>query len=183
MWTEWVLQQNAHQVYAFEPNKVALKDLHKLHGNNDRVTIIDKALYFENTELTFYTSKDNSLVSALAPHDGRGFVGRNLPEASYKVDTTTLETFIKEYDIKHIDLVKIDIEGGEFDIIPTLHQSTFDIIDAFLMEIHWRFFEDGEKKFQQLKDIMYQQGYNIKQFKDDSVYFSKFKDDYIPFIT
>ena len=174
LWTEWVLQQNAHQVYAFEPNKNALKDLHKLHGHNDRVTIIDKAIYKDNTQLDLHCSNENSLVSSLHPHDGSGFIG-NSNISSYKVDTITLETFIKEHNVKHIDLVKIDIEGGEFDIIPNLKQSTFDIIDSFLIEIHWQIVEDGEAKLKELKDTLYNQGYNINQFMDDTIYFSKFK--------
>lgn len=167
LWTEWVLHKNAHQVYAFEPDKTALHDLRQLHQNNDRVTIIDKAVYKENTQLTLNTS-GNSCVSSLNP-SVQSFTG------GYKVNTITLETFIEEYNIEHIDLVKIDIEGGEFDIIPNLKQSTFDIIDAFLIEIHWKMVEGGETKLQHLKDTLYNQGYNINQFMDDTIYFSKYK--------
>jgi len=173
MWTEWALHQNSHHIYSFEPNKTALKDLYKLHGNNDRVTIIDKAVYNENTELDFFFTEENSLVSATHSHNGQGF---GLPTTSnYKVDAITLEKFIQDYNIKNIDLVKMDIEGSEFNIIPNLQQSSFDIIDNFLIEIHPKYFEDGEQKVQQLKDILYNQGYNVNQFEHDMIYFSKFK--------
>lgn len=173
IWTEWTLQQNAHQVYSFEPNKTALKDLYKLHGENDRVTIIDKAVYKENTELDFFYTDENSLISALHNHNGADY---GIPtNSSYKVKAITLEKFIQDYNIAHIDLVKIDIEGGEFDIIPNLKQSSFNIIDNFLIEIHPKYFEDGLQKVQQLKDILYNQGYNINQFREDMIYFSKFK--------
>jgi len=173
VWTEWILHQNAHKVYCFEPNKIALKDLYKLHSNNDRVHIIDKALHNTNEEIEFFSSDTNSLVSATHKHDGADF---GLPtNTSYKVKAITLEKFIQDYNIKNIDLLKIDIEGGEFNIIPNLQQSSFDIIDNFLIEIHPFYFEDGDQKVQQLKDVLYKQGYNINQFWSNMIHFSKFK--------
>ena len=43
--------------------------------------------------------------------------------SSFKIKTTTLNKFIETHNIKQVNFIKIDIEGAEFFILPTIKQA------------------------------------------------------------
>tara|TARA_R110002110_G_scaffold254255_1_gene470100 strand:- start:104 stop:715 length:612 start_codon:yes stop_codon:yes gene_type:complete len=54
----------------------------------------------------------------------------------YKVETTTLEKMFDNYDISHIDYLKLDTEGTETDIVKTMTQDVANKINQISMEVH-----------------------------------------------
>ena len=52
------------------------------------------------------------------------------------VKTMTLDTIIKMYKINHINYLKIDCEGSEGDIIKSINNKTWKIIDKIVLEYH-----------------------------------------------
>lgn len=127
LWTEYILTRNAKMVYCVEPNIVALENLKRnmqLHSTNTK--IIPKALHTENGTLKFYADK-NSLVSSIFPTNG---------SLEYEVESITFDSLLYENNIQHVDLLKMDIEGAEFNIIESFGKEQFDKIDSFLIEYH-----------------------------------------------
>jgi FkbM family methyltransferase len=55
-----------------------------------------------------------------------------------EVPVSRLETLCKENNHTHIDLLKMDIEGAEYDVLDDIFQSGFTI-DQVLVEFHHRF--------------------------------------------
>lgn len=53
-----------------------------------------------------------------------------------EVETTTFDGFVKEYGIKHIDFLKMDCEGAEYDIFFNCPDRVFAMIDKIGMEYH-----------------------------------------------
>lgn len=174
LWTEWILRQNARKVYCVEPNHQALKFLRQHYGTNDKITIIDKAIYHELTKLTLHLNESNSLVSALEAHTGR-YTGIPL-DKSYEVDTITVQKLIEENNLTKIDLFKIDIEGGEFTLFQHLPESVFDVVDKFLIETHSFYYDDGQEKVMQIKKQMIERGYSVKQFFNHMLFCEKIKE-------
>ncbi len=50
--------------------------------------------------------------------------------------TTTIDVVIRDYELDHIDLIKMDCEGSEYEIIRSLSEDTFNKIDGFILEYH-----------------------------------------------
>ena len=98
------LAKESGAVYAFEPDK----DNYKLLESNTRarknVKIFNEALSDKIGSITFYKSYNTGCHS---------IVSQNSLKETTTVPTKTLDNFILENKIPKIDLIKIDVEGGE----------------------------------------------------------------------
>ncbi|MEO7393627.1 MAG: FkbM family methyltransferase, partial [Chitinophagaceae bacterium] len=66
------------------------------------------------------------------------------------------------YDLGHeqIDVLKMDIEGSEYEVIEDILQSKI-IINQILIEFHDRFFKDGKAKSRKIVGSLHDHGYEI----------------------
>jgi FkbM family methyltransferase len=127
LWTEYIkYATKCKKVYAIEPNTAALKVLKNSFGED--VTVVEKALSNIDGQLEFFVDSNNSTISSVAKV--------NYSNTSYKVDSISFKTFISQYNIKKIDLLKVDIETGEYDLFASLTDSDLAMIDNILMEYH-----------------------------------------------
>lgn len=62
----------------------------------------------------------------------------NLPASSTSVRAVTITDIMREYDLKKIDLLKIDVEGSEREIFASA-DSWMDSVHAICVELHDRF--------------------------------------------
>lgn len=69
----------------------------------------------------------------------------------------SLEDIAKEFQHSYIDILKMDIEGSEFEIIENLPQNI--IFGQILIEFHERFVKNGKKLLNQFFHILKQRGY------------------------
>jgi FkbM family methyltransferase len=101
---------NTGHVYAFEPGIQELKLLRQniLANNLENVTIIEKAVSNEKGTARFAISKDGAMNSLLETDHPNQQV-----EEWQNVELTTLDYAIKEFSIKKINFIKIDVEGAE----------------------------------------------------------------------
>ena len=157
LWTKFIQSKGARKVYAFEPNIVALKELHRNFDSDKSVNIVDKAVSDINGKLELFVDMENSTISSLYGDATKNYT-RN---GSYLVNTVTLESFFFENNIDEVDLVKIDIEGGEFDIIDNLTEYAVSVIKSFLIELHGFYFTDGDEKIEKLIEKLQNEGYMI----------------------
>ena len=152
LWIEYIKHfSSVKNIYAVEPNKVALKILNDSFG--DTITIIDKALHTTDETITFYVNENNSTISSIDNHSSFA--------SSYDVETVTIKSLVRDYDIQHIDLLKIDIESAEYELINSFDGDDFEIIDNMLIEYHLM----GGKTFDDvnnIKNILIDNGYNVE---------------------
>lgn len=112
---------DAH-IVAYEPGTAAFTLLQKNFGNDSHVTLHKKAVAGERGEMTFYEAKRTTLSSVIYRH----------PESvETKVPTITLDDAI---GTSIPDLLKIDVEGAEFDIFAA--SSLLSRIPAITGELH-----------------------------------------------
>lgn len=99
------------KVFAFEPDRQNLSLLKENLSINDckNVTIIDKALTDQNTKLAFHEEPYNKGESAISYEKSGKY--------SYTVEGISLDTFISQEKISHIDVIKMDIEGAEIGVL------------------------------------------------------------------
>lgn len=83
-------------------------------------------LYFENKalvcdpevkSLSFNIYNDADAATAFVPKNDVSFVQR---KDVITVNTTTIDSLMKKYDIEQFEILKLDIEGGEYDFLMTI---------------------------------------------------------------
>ncbi|SDW43423.1 methyltransferase, FkbM family [Marininema mesophilum] len=110
--------QIAKHVYAVEPDPVAFGELTTNFSLNSaissRITLINSALSTK-TGMTHLYSRHSfgDSVSSLIP---------TISDQSCIVECITIADLIRKYSIKDLNFVKIDIEGGEYLLIPHLRE-------------------------------------------------------------
>ena len=84
----------------------------------EQIILIEKALTnSENEIVSFYPPQNPSHVSHSISNYQNNFIKT---DNFIEVTTTTVSEIIKEYNIKHIELIKLDIEGAENQVLPHL---------------------------------------------------------------
>lgn len=103
--------QFAQKVYALEPSQSHIEEMTEMAKYNklEMIKPVKKALAAENGTAKFYHNP-NSTMFSLNPtvNDHDDFE---------EVETITLESFMSENNIDHIDMMKLDVEGSESEII------------------------------------------------------------------
>lgn len=107
----------AKHTYAIEPDPVALNELKMNLDLNphiaSNVTCINAAIAKETGEMKLYKRhRFGDSTSSLIP---------TISDQYYQIKTVSIEDLIKENDIRDVNFIKMDIEGGEYTIIPSLY--------------------------------------------------------------
>ena len=128
LWAEYIRRASTCQkIYAVEPNIQALEILTRSFTNNEFI-VVDKALTDKDGELEFFVDNNNSTIGATTKQGSL--------QNSYKVKAVSFKTFLHENNIKHVDLFKMDIEGGEYSFFESLQREDLDKISNLMIEFH-----------------------------------------------
>jgi FkbM family methyltransferase len=167
IFTEYMLQNKfAEKIYSIECDTLALKDLKNNFSKVNSVEIIDKALSVSNEKIKFYQSKENPVISStLSPDTLQNHMAGVKGDNIYEVDTITIKDLL--HKVETIDLLKMDIEGGEYAILEKLDDKLFDNINNLFIECHF-FEKDYIEKYNALKNKLIRNNYNIEELIDNS---------------
>lgn len=128
----YALINGAKKVYCYEPNSQAFKILKK---NIIQNSLPNKIFAFQKA----ITSNNGKFISIPLNSSPYNQVTKNLIKKNFKyekVSTASLNNQILINNIKNIDLLKIDCEGAEYNIFPSLTKKTIKIIKEIRMEVH-----------------------------------------------
>ena len=140
-----ILPKNPKQCYVVEPLSYQIDVLHKNVGR-DNVKIIQGAI----------TDKKKIEIS-----------WDNITES---VPTFTFKEFLEENNIKHIDFLKCDCEGGEYDVFQQSNIEFLKTIPKIVTEFHMRNDDNFHKcKFRWFRDNIFPQFDNIQIYSVDGV--------------
>jgi len=120
-------------VYAFEPVKrVYEKLVENIRLNNYNIISIEKAVSNFDGEAVIFDPGTEQLYSVT--------VNRNLNDARFPVkkvpiETISLNTFIRENNIKSVDLMKIDVETHEPEVLNGFSEYFATFLPIILIEI------------------------------------------------
>ena len=121
----------ADVVYAFEPESSNYNQLIKniqLNKRYDKIIPLKVAVGRENKQVLIYKGRFNKGASTT--------MGKITSE-NENVKMVSLSHLMSNSDIDKIDLLKIDIEGGEYDLLYGLPKEKFDKIDKLVLEYHY----------------------------------------------
>ena len=120
-------------IYAVEPYPKILPLLHKnLEGTG--VKIVEKALAAENGNVKFFTSDLSDQMGSMIRENVQEFIRKNEVVAETTVPAVSLATLVRAEGIKKIAALKLDIQGGEFNLIEHAGE-VLAITDYLILEV------------------------------------------------
>jgi len=126
-------------IIGFEPSKTNIESLAETFKDS-HVQIEAKAIVGKNfpDKTLFYEYKNAGLEEwgNIIDYHGVAAKARGAEEVTYLVDTVTIEKIFSIYNIPHIDYLKLDVEGAEFDIFRTMTQEIANKVYQISMEVH-----------------------------------------------
>ncbi|MDJ0743768.1 MAG: FkbM family methyltransferase [Xenococcaceae cyanobacterium MO_167.B27] len=164
------LQKNL-KIYAFEPIESIFEvlqenvHLHSLHN----IFLFNYGLSSENNPeklFTFYPNMaGNSTTKPLEKLEQRDAMNAVLSQEKVeyffqsdqvKGELRTLSSVINELDIKSIDLLKIDVEGEEYEVLKGIEEKDWSKIKQVFAEVH-----DREGRLEQIQTLLTNHGFDI----------------------
>jgi FkbM family methyltransferase len=142
-------------VYCFDPTPKSKIFIEK--HLSDKLLFFDVGVASYDGKAKFYLPKNPDYVSCTT-YSRLGY-----DEATFKpieVAVKRVETIMKDLRHAHIDLVKMDIEGSEYDVIPDIIKSNIPI-KQILIEVHHRFEGIGIKKTKEIFALLNNAGYKL----------------------
>lgn len=147
------LLKHCDHVYCFEPNPFAFKVLESRFSGLKNVTCFNKAVLDreDKVKLFFHKESDKDEIKWSTGSTLLEFKTNTSREKFTEVEAIDLCSFIKKLDCK-IEILKIDIEGVEYEIINKLIDTKliYNIKNVFV-ELHAKKIPELEEKEEQLK--------------------------------
>ena len=120
-------------IYIFEPRAEYAQAMEKRFKKNNKIKIFNFGLSNKKSDNYIYFNDDGSTL----------FLKNSQKE---KVKLESISDFIKNNNIKKIDLLKLNMEGGEYEVLDDLiNFGLLNIITNLQIQFH-NFFPDAKKK-------------------------------------
>lgn len=159
LFTEWILDRFGSDtlVIAVEPNKFAAQAFRELHHNKSNVILKEAAVWKESgQEIEMMVNPGNSLISSF---EGTG----NGYSQTQKVYTRTLNDIMDSHSLDSVDLLKIDVEGAEYDIFESLSVDDLKRFKYMLIEFH-----NNNGRLQPIINKLLDAGFSLDLRDDDT---------------
>ncbi|WP_299334704.1 FkbM family methyltransferase [uncultured Psychroserpens sp.] len=108
VWSQTIAKDQG-RILAFEPSRHVFKSFSKSIETNrleDKITIINKAVGLENKPIKLYIDNATSNINA-----------QNSQQTYETVDMVSLDAYFSKHTIDTCDLIKIDVDGIEYEIL------------------------------------------------------------------
>jgi len=153
----------AKKIYAIEPSSHAFTALKNNMKNYPKVECFNNAISVFDRQEYLYALKGGNIGQTMLPKSKEVIAGKE------PVNSMSLETFFKKNKIKHIDVMKIDVEGSEYMILshPTFSKVA-DKIDYIIGEAHYMPF--AQPHF--IPEILKEYGFETVFPEDKNNYYS-----------
>lgn len=148
------------KIFSFEPSKSSYKILMRNLKNNglvQNVSILNKAVGNRNAIRSMDESRESTMRRLSDLTSNR--------MDSTKVEVIKLDQFITNNSISVIDFMKIDIEGGEYEVIYSISKSMFKKIKTISLEYHN---ENRDKNGKTLQEYLENNGYFVIRTPENS---------------
>lgn len=151
-------QHNCH-VFGFDPTPKSINWI-KSQNLPENFHFYGYGISNKSGFMDFYLPKNPEHVSG-------SIVVQNHLDTKEKITVKmkTFEDISLELDHKHIDILKMDIEGAEYNVIESIIKSNISITQI-LIEFHYRFVEDGKQRTKEIIKKLNEYGYKIFAVSD-----------------
>jgi|SaaInlV_200m_DNA_2_1039689.scaffolds.fasta_scaffold12264_1 FkbM family methyltransferase len=140
-WTSDMFSRYACKIYTFEPVKRFFLDIEKRFYRNDKIDCFNFGLSNVSEKKSIFLSGDASSL-----------YGKGKKEI---IKLQKFSEFIEDQKIKKIDLIKINIEGGEYELLDHIFQKNLqDKINNFQIQFHRNVKNFKEKREKIQKELI-----------------------------
>ncbi|MEP0869895.1 FkbM family methyltransferase [Trichocoleus desertorum AS-A10] len=151
------------KIFCFEPFKTTFESLLDNFKNNDLIKPFNLAISDSIGNRTFFFNRADTTNSLLQISSCcNNYVDHKLVEnlGSSTVSTTTLDTFCKKEEINNIQILKMDIQGGELMALQgATNLLNLQAIDLIYTEILFASLYDGQTNFYDLCEFLQKKKY------------------------
>jgi FkbM family methyltransferase len=159
-WDEGIMKRFGLNVWGFDPTPKSIEYVRKNNKLGQNFHFTAEALGIEKGVRTFTKPKNPNHVSMReGRHDGLG--------ETVEVHTNTLQNWMDKFGHSHIDILKIDIEGSEYDVLEDWIKKEWFPMDQLLVEFHQRFFENTDRHFKVIAGLK-ESGFKIIHDKNNN---------------
>lgn len=149
-----LIEAHGCRVYGFDPTPDSIAWVAK-QPSNDRWTFLPVGIGSRTETTTFFLPANPDHVS------GSVVAHENVDGARHvEVELMSFADILVRYAHRSVDLVKVDIEGSEYEIIADLLR-TSPPIGQLLIEFHDRFFDTPEPRSKSATRLLAKAGYHI----------------------
>ena len=140
----------AKKVYAIEPDPIAFKELKKNVSLNpelkEKIELHEKCINSHSGKVRFGNMlKGGDSISSLQFADSK---------ISWIVDGITFDEFIKENKIRDCNFIKVDIEGGEAIVLPSMKNYLKRNKPVLHLSMHPPFFKNAKEDTKKIIDAL-----------------------------
>lgn len=148
------------KVYSFEPFKRNFEMLMKniKFNNQKNIFPINMAVSGDSGKRDLFISKTRDCDHSFYFIEGAKDVTKDV------VDTISLKDFFEKYNIERINFLKMDCEGGEYDILLNCPEEILNKIDKIVMEHH----NIGKYKENVLIDLLEKNNFKVAKRPSDN---------------
>ena len=152
------------KIFSFEPHPYCFKVLsdYKTKFEHLNWNIYRYAISDANGELTINTNSLTDFTTVASIFEN------NAKKVAFTVQSKSMSSLLEEESIKHIDFIKIDCEGAEYDILYTSPKKVYDAITSLCIETH-----KGSKENQNINHLnafIKKMGYTTLMHEDDDTF-------------
>lgn len=169
-----LLSRTFQNVYAFEPHPLTRDALiRNLRANKvDNVTVLPVAVGTtaqESALLYVGQESTHSLLHSFAGgHVSARDTGGSSPRAA-KTIKVRVRTLAELFPDQSLDLVKVDVEGAEFDVVNG-SKTIMPQIKRWLIEVHYSRLADLNQRRKQMQATLKEHGYRTRWLDDFHIY-------------
>jgi FkbM family methyltransferase len=152
----------AATIYAFEPFDESFQKLQAAHGTAPHVRLFQVALSDQVGTSRFYTSNHAVMASLLPLSSRAALLTQATTAGEVEVQTTTVDRFCGEHGLKGIDILKIDVQGGELRVLQGAEQLlAAGAIRLVFAEVNFNELYDGQAFFHDVAGYLHQHHYSL----------------------
>lgn len=146
-------------VFGFDPTPKSIKWI-KSRGVQKKFSFFSFGIGCKNEKVNFFLPKDENFVSGSIINRSELSVNNHI-----EVQLKNLKTIAQELNHSKIHIIKMDIEGSEYDVVESLFDANLEF-DQILVEFHDRFFENGVQKTKDTISFLRNKGFEIFAISD-----------------
>lgn len=151
LFTEFCLDAGFAKVYSIEPNPLAANEFRKMHSDNPNVIFEEIALTGNGEDVSLSVDPGNTLVSSIA---------KTISNNTVLVKSETLNSLIER--VGEIDLLKIDIEGAEYDLLEVTDIGLLAKANNIILEFH----DNNDGRVNKLTEKLISADFEVKLYNE-----------------
>ncbi|OHD41258.1 MAG: hypothetical protein A2086_14455, partial [Spirochaetes bacterium GWD1_27_9] len=150
---EDIIKEFGCNVYGFDPTPKSIQFV-KNKNTSSNFHFYQYGIDSKDGFCLFYPPEDPNFVSCSVIEK------KETKDKAFEVQMKKFSTIVAELGHKKIDLLKMDIEGGEYSVIEDIIKTSIPI-KQILIEFHHRFLKNGVQKTKNILNILNNNGFKI----------------------